>query len=54
MLEMFLMFAGLMVIAAGILLVIFIYDLGKSGRVYHEEKFDGRSTQRLDVVDDDL
>lgn len=54
MLEMFLMFAGLMLIAAGILFVIFIYDIGKSGRVNHEEKFDGRSTRRLDVVDDDL
>lgn len=53
MLEMFLMFAGLMLIGAGILFVIFIYDIGKSGRVNHEEKFDGRSTRRLDVVDDD-
>lgn len=54
MLEMVLMFAGLMLIAAGILFVIFIYDIGKSGHVRHEEKFDGRSTRRFDVVDDDL
>lgn len=54
MLEMFVMFCGLMMIAAGILLVIFIYDLGKSGRLHHEEKFDGRSTRRFDGGDDDL